>query len=146
MFRFKAKQKIFEIGEIKIGGQPGELPIVLIGNIFYKGMPEFGDHKRGKFDRKAVQKWISEAEELSEKTGVPHFLDVMAMYPEAMKKYIMFVSEQTDTVFLIDGVTSETCIAGLETVRELGLEKRQFSTQSLLKHPKARLRLFVNLA
>jgi len=124
MFRFKAKQKIFDIRGIKVGGQLGELPTVLIGNIFYKGMPEVVDHKKGEFDWKAVQKWISVADELSEKTGVPHFLDVMAVYPEAMKKYISFVGEQTDTFFLIDGATSETCMAGLETAKELGLEKK----------------------
>jgi tetrahydromethanopterin S-methyltransferase subunit H len=124
MFRFQAKQKIFETGETKVGGQIGELPTVLIGNIFYKGMPEITDHKKGEFDRKAVLKWISLADKLAEKTGVPHLLDVMAMHPEAMKKYITFVCEQTDTVFFIDGATSETCMAGLEAVKELGLEKK----------------------
>jgi len=124
LFRFASEQKIFSMGDVRIGGQPGELPTVLIGNIFYKGMPEVFDHKKGKFDQKTVQKWVSVADELSEKTGVPHFLDVMAMHPEAMKKYIMFVSEQTDKVFLIDGATPETRITGLEAAKELGLEKK----------------------
>jgi len=87
-------------------------------------MPEVVDHKRGEFDRKAVQKWITVAEELSERTGTPHLLDVMAMHPEAMEKYISFVSEQTDKVFLIDGATLETRMAGLDTVKQLGLEKK----------------------
>lgn len=30
MFKFVRKQEIFEIGSVKIGGQPGELPTVLI--------------------------------------------------------------------------------------------------------------------
>jgi len=124
VFRFKAKQKIFSIGNVKIGGQHSELPTVLIGNVFYKGMPEVDDHKKGEFNRRAVQKWISLADELSEKTGVPHLLDVMATSPKAMKKYITFASEQTDNVFLMEGATSETCVAGLETVKELGLQKR----------------------
>jgi len=124
LFRFASEQKIYEIHGVKIGGQPGELPTVLVGNVFYKGMPEVADHERGDFDRKAVQKWIGAADELSDKTGVPHFLDVMAMYPEAMRKYITFLAEQTDTIFLIDGATPETRIAGLETVKELGMQKR----------------------
>jgi len=124
LFKFASKQKIYEIDGVKVGGQPGELPTVLIGNVFYKGMPEVADHKKGEFDRKAVQKWIRVVTELSEKAGVPHFLDVMAMHPEAIKKYIAFVSEQTDMAFLIDGATSETCLAGLETAKELGLEKK----------------------
>ncbi|RJS86070.1 tetrahydromethanopterin S-methyltransferase subunit H, partial [Candidatus Bathyarchaeota archaeon] len=37
MFKFNKKQKIFEIGKVKIGGQPGELPTVLIGSLFHEG-------------------------------------------------------------------------------------------------------------
>lgn len=124
MLSFKVRQKIYQIGNVKIGGQPGELPTVLIGNIFYKGMPEVSDHKKGGFNQKSVLKWIETAEELSQKTGVPHFLDVMAMYPEAMKKYITFVSEHTDGVFLVDGATVGTRNAGLEKVHELGMQHR----------------------
>ena len=36
MFKFKTPQKIFQIGKVKIGGQPGQLPTVLIGTIFYE--------------------------------------------------------------------------------------------------------------
>lgn len=124
LFKFEAEQKIFEIGNVKIGGQPGELPTVLIGNIFYGGMPEVSDHKNGRFDKESVLKWIRTAEELSKKTAVPHFIDIMAMYPEAMTRYIMFVSESSDEVLLIDGANPETRVAGLETVGELGLQKR----------------------
>jgi len=124
LFRFSVEQKIFEIGKVKIGGQPGELPTVLMGNIFYKGMPEIVDHKRGEFDQKSVLKWIKIAEELSEKTGVPHFIDIIAMYPEAMKLYVTFISEHTDSVLLLDGTNLDTRVAGLERVKELGLQER----------------------
>jgi tetrahydromethanopterin S-methyltransferase subunit H len=117
-------QKIFEIGKVKIGGQPGELPTVLIGNIFYKGMPEVIDHKKGRFDSKKVLKWIRIAEKLSQKTGVSHFLDIMAMYPEAMKQYIQFITEHSENVIVIDGANPETRLAGLKVVKELGLQKK----------------------
>ena len=100
------------------------MPTILIGNIFYKGMPEVTNHKKGKFNQEKVQKWITRAEELSEKTGVPHFIDIMAMYPEAMKKYIEFVTEHSNNVVLIDGANSETRIAGLKVTEELGLQER----------------------
>ena len=124
LFKFKSKQEILEIGNVKVGGQPGELPTVLIGNIFYGGMPEVTDHKKGEFDRKSVLRWIETAEELSGKTGSPHFMDIMAMYPEAMKQYIMFISEHSNGVFLIDGANAETRITALKTVRELGLQEK----------------------
>jgi len=121
---FKAKQRIFEIGGYKIGGQLGELPTVLVGNIFYKGMPEIVNHKSGEFEKKTVLKWINIADVLSEKTGVPHLLDVMASFPEAMRRYVSFVVEQSENIFLIDGATYDTTIAGLETVKELGVQNR----------------------
>jgi tetrahydromethanopterin S-methyltransferase subunit H len=121
---FKAKQEIFEIGDIKVGGQPGELPTLLIGNVFYKGMPEVTDHEKGSFDEKSVLEWIRKAEELAERTGVPHFLDVMANHPKAMEKYVMFVSDQSDVPFLIDGATPETRVASLNFIREVGLQDK----------------------
>lgn len=124
MLKFEAEQRIFEIGNIKIGGQPGELPTLLIGNIFYKGMPEVTNHEKGRFDEKSVLKWIRKAEELAERTGVPHFLDVMANHPQAMKKYIMFASEHSDNSFLVDGATPETRVASLNFVHQLGLQDR----------------------
>ncbi len=124
LFKFKCRQKIFKIGNVKLGGQPGELPTVLVGNVFYKGMPEVTSHVKGEFDQKSVLKWITMAGELSEKTGVPHFLDVMATYPEAMRQYIAFISEQSESAFLIDGANTETRVAGLELVTELGLLER----------------------
>lgn len=124
MFKFGSKQKIYEIDNVKIGGHPGELPTVLAGNIFYKGMPEVVNHEMGRFDKKSVLKWIAATEELSELTGVPHFLDVMAMYPTAMKNYVRFVSEHNNKPFFLDGANSETRLAGLSVVRELGLQER----------------------
>lgn len=124
MLKFKSIQRTFRIGNTQVGGQPGELPIVLAGNIFYQGMPEVTDHKAGVFDQKPVLKWIETAGKLSEKTGVPHFIDVMAMYPKAMKRYVRFVAERSDSVILIGGTNPDTRIAGLEMVSELGLQKR----------------------
>ena len=124
LFKFKSKQKILEIGNVKIGGQPGELPTVLIGNIFYGGMPEVTNHKKGEFDRKSVLRWVKTAEKLSEETGTPHFVDITAMYPKAMKEYVMFISEHSDDVFLIDGANSESRVAALETITELGLQDK----------------------
>ncbi|UCH32680.1 MAG: hypothetical protein JSV05_04710 [Candidatus Bathyarchaeota archaeon] len=124
MFTLSTKQKIFQIGNFRVGGQPGELPTLLIGNIFYKGMPEVLDHKKGIFDKMSVSKWIKSAETFSEKNGVPHCLDIMAMYPDAISNYIEFVIEQTSAPFFIDGANLETRKAGLETIKQLKLENR----------------------
>ncbi len=124
MFKLGQKQKIYRIGNLQVGGQPGELPIVLIGNIFYKGMPEVSNHKKGIFKKEQVRQWIERAGNAAEKSGVPHVLDIMAMYPEAIVQYITFISEQDATPFLIDGANPETRTAALELVGELGLERQ----------------------
>ncbi len=124
MYPLKTKQKICQFGNLKIGGLPGELATVLVGNIFYKGMPEVSNHREGCFDKKAVTKWIGIAEAASEQSGVPHLLDIMAMYPEAIRKYIRFVSEETDGPFLVDGANPETQIAALNVAEQSGLQNR----------------------
>ena len=72
MLKFSVEQKIYKIGYIEIGGQPGQFPTVLFGNLFYKGMPEVTDHKEGRFDKERIEIWIGIAEELSRETAVPH--------------------------------------------------------------------------
>ncbi len=136
---FKAKQRIFEIGNIKVGGQPGELPTLLIGNIFYKGMPEVTNHEKGSFNKKPVLKWIRKAEELAERTGVPHFLDVMANHPPAMKKYIMFIADHSDAPFLVDGATPQTRVASLNFTHELGLQDKVVFNALSLRAPESEL-------
>ena len=124
MLKFSAEQKIYQISNVKIGGQPGQLPTVLFGNLFYKGMPEVTDHKEGRFDKEKVESWIRIAEELSRETAVPHIIDVTALYPKAMEKYVRFVAERTENPISINGANAETRIAGLKTAKELGLEDR----------------------
>jgi len=124
MLKFSAEQKIYKIGDIKIGGQPGQLPTVLIGNIFYKGMPEVADHKEGRFDEEKVKHWITIAEEFSKETAVPHILDVTALYPKAMEKYVRFAAELTENPISINGANTETRITGLKTAKELGLQDK----------------------
>lgn len=121
MFALETAQKIYEIADLRIGGQPGELATVLVGNIFYKGMPEVSNHQKGTFDERRILEWMRLAETLSERSGVPHLLDVMAMYPEAMSRYIGFLAEHVNTAFLVDGANLETRVSALETVQQLGL-------------------------
>lgn len=124
LLRLKKKQKVFEIGKAKIGGRPGELPTVLVGNVFYKGMPEVINHRKGTIDKKAVANWLDISEALSDRSGVPHILDVMSMYPEAVRNYILYVSEKTDSPFMVDGANPETRIAALDLIKEIGLQER----------------------
>jgi tetrahydromethanopterin S-methyltransferase subunit H len=124
MFKFSAEQKIFEIGGVKIGGQPGQLPTVLIGSIFYHGDKVVKDAKNGVFDKERAEALLTEEEAVSQRTGNPRFIDVVAAWPKAIVKYIDFVADITDSPFLIDGATSEVRIVGARHVEEVGLSDR----------------------
>ena len=102
MFKFKTQQKIFQIGKIKIGGQPGELPKVLIGTIFYQKQNIVKNPKEGVFDKQKAEELIKKQEELSDITGNPCGVDIVCTSFESGCKYINFVSEMTDTPILID--------------------------------------------
>jgi len=124
MFKFNNKQKIFEIGKLRIGGQPGELPTVLVGSLFHKGHKIVKDWKLGVFDKKKAEHLINVQECISEKTGVPCMLDVVGETSEALIRYIDFVSEITDTPLLINGTKASVRISAALHVASIGLEDR----------------------
>jgi tetrahydromethanopterin S-methyltransferase subunit H len=124
MFRFNKEQKIFEVGGIRIGGQPGELPTVMIGSIFYHKHKILKDEKTGDFDRKKAEELLAKEAEISEKTGNPRIVDVCCGWPQAFQKLIDFVAENIDGPFSIDGATADVRIAGAKYVGEVGLSNR----------------------
>ena len=124
MLRIEREQKIFEIGGVKIGGQPGELPTVLIGSLFHEGHKIVKDRRLGIFDKKKAERLIRMQDEMSNETGVPCMLDIVAEYPEALIRYIDFVSEVTDAPFLINGPRMSVRIAAAKHAAEVGLKER----------------------
>jgi len=124
LFRFERKQEIFDIGGVKIGGQPGELPTVLIGSIFHEGHKIVKDRSYGVFDKMEAERLINVQEEMSDKTGVPCMLDVVGENSKALIRYIEFVANITDSPFLINGPSASVRVEAANYVREAGLLDR----------------------
>jgi len=124
LFKFNKEQKIFEIGHIRIGGQPGELPTVLVGSIFHEGHGIVKDRNLGVFDRKKAEHLINMQDEISERTGIPCMVDVVAENSGALVKYIDFVSKITDAPLLINGPNKSVRIAASKYAVEVGLQER----------------------
>ena len=124
MFEFKAEQKTLEIGKVKVGGFPGENPTVLVGTIFYAKHKIVYDERRGEFDREKAGRLIENQERYSDLTGNPCMIDLVASTAEAMKKYMDFVAEKTDSPILIDSPSAEVRTAGLKYASEIGLTER----------------------
>jgi tetrahydromethanopterin S-methyltransferase subunit H len=123
VFKFETPQQIFEIGGIRIGGQPGELPATLIGSIFYEGHKIVEDPKKGIFDRARAEELVGKQDELSELTGNPCMVDVVCTTIEAARSYIVFVSEATEAPILLDAYP-KVRLEALEYVAEIGLTDR----------------------
>ena len=124
MFNFKSKQRIFEIGSVKIGGPPGVNPTVMVGSIFYKNDPLITDTSTGSFDRDAADDLIYEVEEVSRKTGLPFMLDVVCSVDDAVEDYLAWAADATKAPILIDAVSNEAALRGLEYAEEQDLLER----------------------
>jgi len=124
MFKFEKKQEVFDIYGVKIGGQPGEYPTALAGTIFYAGHNILSDENKGVFDKQKAESLLNEMDEMADLTGNPAIVQIFGSTPEALLKYIDFVSETSDSPFLIDSTAAEARIAGSGYVTEIGLSER----------------------
>ncbi|MDD1758988.1 MAG: hypothetical protein LUQ44_00125, partial [Methanothrix sp.] len=93
MFRFKREQSVVNVSGVKFGGQPGELPTVLCGTIFYQGQKIVHNEELGAFDHEAAEVLICRQAELSEETGCPAVLHIYARTSEAFERYLDFAEQ-----------------------------------------------------
>jgi tetrahydromethanopterin S-methyltransferase subunit H len=124
LLTFENEQKIFDVGNVKIGGKPGEFPTVLIGSIFYENHKIVSDPVKGVFDKDKAEELVKRQEEMSDKTGNPHMIDIVASSSTAIEKYIEFVAAVTDAPFLVDSTATDVRIAGLKHSAQIGLLDR----------------------
>ena len=124
MEKYDKEQKIFEIAGVKVGGQPGELPTVLIGTIFYEGHKIVDDHRKGIFDKQRAETVIKKQEQMSNLTGNPCILDVFGQTSEALINYIDFIADASDVPFLVDSTSADQRIPAMKHAVEIGLKKR----------------------
>ena len=124
MFKFEKKQEVFDIYGVKIGGQPGEYPTVLAGTIFYAGHNIISDEAKGIFDKEKAETLINTMDEMTDKSGNPNIVQIFGATPEAIVKYVDFVSSVTESPFLIDSTAPEARMAAAEYVNETGISER----------------------
>jgi len=123
-FKFEKEQKIFEIGNAKIGGQPGETPTFLIGSIFWLGQKMVQDANKGVFDQKAAEDIINRCQTQSDITGIKFALDIVATTETAFEKYIDFVPNHTDAPLMLDAMSPKTRMAAAKLAKKMGLTDR----------------------
>lgn len=124
MFIFQAEQKVYQIGKVTIGGQPGQYPTVLMASIFYQGDKLVIDEEKGIFDQEGALGWINKIDAMCKNVKLPLMLDIVGASENAMRAYVEFVGQNTDLPFIIDGTVAKVRIAGVETAARLNLQDR----------------------
>ncbi|MFW9800360.1 MAG: hypothetical protein ACFFD9_07985, partial [Candidatus Thorarchaeota archaeon] len=125
MMQFTSEQRTLDIGGVKVGGRPGLVPTVMVGSIFYSKDKLVVEEKTGSIDRKKTEAMLQQLAEVSEKTGLPSMLDVVAVTPQAIDEYLRILADLTDMPLLIDGSgSSEVNSAGLATAQDAGILDR----------------------
>ncbi len=124
MWSFKSVQKTFEISGVSIGGSPGERPTVMVGSLFYSKHKVVTDMARGEFDRAEAEQQINRQEELSDKTGLPCALDVIASTSQSMERFLRFAVDVSDRPIFMDGSTDDIRAAGADLAVEWGITDR----------------------
>ena len=124
MIDFKVEQKKVKIGNVEIGGIPGEQPTVLIGTIFYRKHKIVFNEETGDFDYKKAEQLINTQETLSDITKNPCMIDVVGSSLPIMMKNLDFITDITEAPILLDAPTFDIMIESLKYVKEIGLLDR----------------------
>ena len=123
MFRFTKEQRVCELSGIKIGGQPGDYPPLLIASMFHNKDRILIDRK-GNFDRQKASELIKKQEELSASTGIPGMVAMVANTPEEAQIYIDFFLETTSMPFGIDMWVAEKRAKATEYIAKIGAQDK----------------------
>lgn len=96
----------------------------MIGSIFHKGDLCILDEDTGELDRKLVEALIKRVEEQSDRTGLQAMLDIVCSIPGTVRDYLEICTNATEMPILLDAVSEEAAINGIEHAEEMGLLNR----------------------
>ncbi len=120
MLNFSKEQTRFEIAGLKIGGQPGELPRVLFGTVFYR--KQFSDVDASAIKR--VQELVSAQEEMTGITGVPAVVDIFIDDEDDLATRIDTVADMVSGPISVDIPDPDLKVKVLEHLDAGGLLER----------------------
>jgi tetrahydromethanopterin S-methyltransferase subunit H len=127
MFQFEREQHVCQIGGVRFGGQPGEYPTVLVPSLFQKGDRVFeGARRKEGFNRQRAEMLLKDTALLSEQTGIPCMVDIVANTGEEFRTYVDFVTSVTEMPFCIDAWVMKAKLQGARYCADKGLLDRMF--------------------
>ncbi|MFP4608268.1 MAG: hypothetical protein ACOC8Y_00720 [Candidatus Natronoplasma sp.] len=127
MFSFTQEQSTYDMEGVKVGGQPGIHPTLMVGTIFYED--QFEDPKS---ERKRAAELIREQDELSRVTSVPSMVDIFIYDEEEIEWKVDFALKHIEGIFSLDMPESEVRIEVLKHLGEIGaLDKVIYNSLNL---------------
>lgn len=122
MISFSTEQKILEIGDVKIGGQPGEFATVLFGTVFYG--KKYKAPEKDTLDE--VRRFIRAQEGISQLTGNPGIVDIFIDSVENVEPRFSLVLDEIPEKrpFSADVPESDVRQAVLKYADESGISDR----------------------
>jgi len=127
----------FLYGNVKLGVGNFTIPPVLIGTMFYQGQTLVDRKDARQFDLKRAKKRIDAQKSLAQQYKLSDLIEISAVTPEAMVKYLDFYLEYYDPPFVLGG-SFDAKIAGIEYLNENGIksDKYIYNSISTLKNEK----------
>ena len=122
--RFAADQKTVKIGDITVGGIPGDNPVLLVGSLFYHGDRLLIDERKGVVDKEKARKQLVEAKMLAEEYGVYFAVDLILPSTESVGNIMSFAAEFEDLVLFLDSPDPNARIRAYSLAREYGIISR----------------------
>jgi tetrahydromethanopterin S-methyltransferase subunit H len=121
VFDFSVKQKTYEISGVSIGGDPGLAPTVMVGSMFYNGHAVVENPAEGVFDRVQAEGQLRKAEEMSEVTGLPTIVDLVAENAVAAGRYLDFMADTTEMPIFLDVVSEGEMVKSIQYAHDHGM-------------------------
>jgi tetrahydromethanopterin S-methyltransferase subunit H len=127
MERFSKEPNVYEIGGVKLGGQPGDYPTVCCFSIFQESDKLFdkGSRRKG-FNEQRAEELLKTADKMWQETGVTAMADIVASPGEKFDKYVDFVTSVSDMPFCVDAIMMQAKLQGAAYCAEKGLLDRMF--------------------
>lgn len=126
MLQYQTEPQVYDVGGVKLGGQPGDYPTVACHSIFQKGDRVFEGKRKEGFNEKRAEEVLKRQDELWKETGVPGMADIVANTGEEFKTYIDFVTSTSNMPFCIDAWVLKPKLEGAAYCAEKGLLDRMF--------------------
>ncbi len=120
----------FLYGNVKLGVGNFTIPPVLIGTMFYQGQTLVDRRDECQFDVKKAKKRIDTQKSLAHQYKLSDLIEISAVTPEAMVKYLDFYFEYFDPPFVLGG-SFDAKVAGIEYLNENGIKPDEYIYNSI---------------